>query len=143
MAKKIRLVTIFIVTIMIIFGNFGVLAQPGHPGGEPETETGVLNYEGNTNEGESWEKALALAQELMQQEEGLELEEIMVIDIVFELSWTDDQGSESEPDTFSMMTSDGMHEPQSDQDSGGSIVITWDEPNDGPPLNDTWDIIIF
>ncbi|UCE37330.1 MAG: hypothetical protein JSW00_17940 [Thermoplasmata archaeon] len=140
MAKVINYITIFIIIIMITIGNFGAVAQPGHPGGEPESETGVLEYSGDTNEGSSWEKTLNLLDELVEQQE-LELDSIMVLDIVFVLTWTDEE-ADSDPDEFSIMAADGMGEPQSDSGSGGEISIMKEGTMEGPPVNDTWDVVV-
>jgi hypothetical protein len=140
MAKVIRYVSIFSIIFIITIGNFSVIAQPGHPGGEMESETGVLTYSGDTNEGSSWEKTLDLVAELAEQQE-LELESIMVLDIEFVLTWTDDE-ADSDPDEFMIMAADGMGEPQSDSGNGGEISVTKEGTMDGPPVNDTWDVAV-
>ena len=90
MTNKFKLITILIIMAAIFFSSFPVMGQ-GHPGGEMETETGVLSYSGNTNEGSSWEKNLVLEKELMSQAEGLELNGIMILEITFVLEWTDNE----------------------------------------------------
>jgi len=119
MANKFRGAAIFIIIIMITFGNFGGLAQP--PGDE---ETKTLNFEGYCEVGSSVEESFK--------------EQIPIGKLEFELIWEDDEGSDSEPDTLSLTTSDGMHEPKSDSGSGGTVTITWDEHG----LNDTWDMAV-
>jgi hypothetical protein len=141
MANKLKNIMIFVIIIMITFGNFTAIAQPGHPGGEMETETGILKYSGDTNEGSSWEKNLNLAKELEGQEQGLELDEIMVMDIEFVLTWVDEE-SDSDPDEFSLMASDGMGEPLVDSNSGGTITVKKEGTQEGPPVNDTWDVTV-
>jgi hypothetical protein len=141
MANKLRVITIFFMITMVAFGNFNVIAQPGHPGGDMETETGVLEYSGDTNEGSSWDKNLNLEKELESQEEGLQLDGIMVLDIEFVLTWTDEE-SDSDPDEFSIMASDGMGEPLSDSSSGGTITVKKEGSMEGPPVNDTWDVTV-
>ncbi len=124
--------------LMITFGNFSVIAQDGHPGGDIEPETGVLQYSGDTNEGDSWEQTLDLVSELADQQ-GLELESIMVLDITFVLTWTDDEG-DSDPDDFMLMAADGMGEPLSDSGNGGELSV--EKEGEAPPVNDTWDVIV-
>lgn len=125
---------------MITVGNFIAVAQPGHPGGEMESETGVLKYNGDTNEGSSWEETLNLLEELAAQL-GLELESIMIMDIEFVLTWTDEE-SNSDPDEFSIMAADGMSEPLSDSGDSGELSVAKEGTMDGPPVNDTWDVAV-
>ncbi|UCG69706.1 MAG: hypothetical protein JSV09_01395 [Thermoplasmata archaeon] len=122
MAKRTRLVTIFIVIAMIIFGNIGVMAQPPHGNGEQETET--FPFEGYCNVGSPVEESLELQRPIGE--------------IEFVLMWEDDEGSNSDPDVLSLMTSDGMHEPKSDSGPNGMLTIIWDEHG----LNDTWNMVI-
>jgi hypothetical protein len=140
MTKRIKKATIFLIIIMITVGNFSVVAQDGHPG-DLEPETGILTYEGDTNEGSTWEKTLELVKELIQQEEGLELDEIMVIEIEFVLTWTDDE-SGSDPDDFSIVAADGMGEPLMDSSNSGTITVKKEATMEGPPVNDTWDVSV-
>ena len=109
--------------MMITIGNFSGLAQPPNGGGEEVTET--ITFNGYSVVGSSWEKVL-------------ELGDISLIDIVFVLTWQDDEGSDSDPDTFSLTTDDGIQEPKSDQGSGGELTISWDEHG----LNDTWNVVV-
>jgi hypothetical protein len=141
MAKAIRIATIISIILMITIGNFSVIAQPGHPGGEMESETGVLTYTGQTNEGSSWEETLDLESE-WEKQGGVELDGIMVMDIEFVLTWSDDEGSNSEPDTFSIAAMDGMGEPLMGSDSSGEIEVTKEGTMEGPPVNDTWDVVV-
>jgi len=54
------------------------------------------------------------------------------------LTWTDDEGADSEPDTFSLMTEDGRHHPRSEQGSGGAVFLFWDESG----LNNAWNMSV-
>lgn len=123
MAKRFRYMMIIVIIIMITFGNFTAIAQPGHPGGEEETET--ITIKGYSNVDQSVE-------------EIIEFGDVTISKVEFVLSWEDDEGSNSDPDTLSLFTSDGMHEPKSKEGSGGSVAITWDEDR----LNDTWTAVI-
>jgi hypothetical protein len=141
MANGFKVITITIIMVSLIFANFSVIAQE-HPEGAMATETGVLTYSGNTNEGSSWEKNLVLEMELMNQDEGLELDGIMIVEITFVLSWTDDE-SDSDPDEFSIMASDGMGEPLMDSSDSGTITVEKEASmGEGPPVNDTWDVTV-
>ncbi len=124
MAKRIKVITIFILIGMITFGNFSALAQHpgGTPGGEEETETFTFN--GYCDVGSSVEESFSVERSISKVE--------------FALMWEDDEGSNSQPDTLSLMTTDGMHEPKSDSGSEGMIGITWEEDR----LNDTWTMVI-
>ncbi|UCF07356.1 MAG: hypothetical protein JSW28_06790 [Thermoplasmata archaeon] len=125
MSKRIRLVTISLIMVLITIANFGSLAQ--HPGGgeEEEVKTETLTFSGDTNEGTSWEKTVDLG-------------DINLMSIEFTLTWEDDEGSDSDPDTFSLTTDDGGHEPKGDQGSSGSISVTWEERG----LNNTWNMVV-
>jgi hypothetical protein len=131
MAKRIRIITIFFILAILVIVNSNAMGQ-GHPGGmEEETKTAEINYEGNTNEGDSWDKSVDLVKEA-----GLEVEEITLKDINFELTWTDDQGSGSEPDTFSVKADDGGAGKGSGTSADGVITFTVDSEG----LNDTWNV---
>lgn len=109
---------------MITIGNFSVMAQPGHTGGSEEEETESFTYEGYCNTASTKEETLSLEKSVSKME--------------FVLSWVDDEGSDSEPDTMSLTTDDGAHEPKSDKSSSGSVTLMWDEDM----LNDTWNMAV-
>ncbi len=122
MANKFRGAAIFIIIIMITFGNFGVIAQPPHGDGEEKTET--ITFNGYCDEGSSWEKAI-------------ELGDISLLEIIFLLTWQDDEGSDSDPDTLSLSADDGMNEI-SGQANTGSLSVGSDENG----LNDSWNAVV-
>ncbi|UCE73742.1 MAG: hypothetical protein JSV56_12050 [Methanomassiliicoccales archaeon] len=122
MVKKVKIATIFIITIMITIGNLSVTAQPPHGDGEEQTKT--ISFNGYCDVGASWEKEVNLG-------------EVSLTNIVFELTWEDDEGSDSEPDSFSLATDDGEHELKSDQGASGKISVSWEEDM----LNNTWNVV--
>lgn len=125
---------IIVIILMITFSNFNAVAPPGHPGGEDEEpQTAEIKYSGNTNEGDSWEKAVDLKKEA-----GIIADEIDLLDITFELTWTDDEGSDSEPDTFSLKADDSGQGKGSGSGSDGVISFSLDMEG----LNDTWNVTV-
>ncbi len=116
----------------IFLSSFGAMGQ-GHPGGMPEEEvkTAEIKYNGNTNEGDTWEKSVDLVKEA-----ALEVEEIILKEITFELSWTDDEGSNSEADTFTLKADDGGDAKGSGTKNDGTITFTVNSED----MNTTWNV---
>ncbi len=67
-------------------------------------------------------------------EEGLE--ELTIINIQFQLTWTDE--ANSEPDTFRLTTDDGVNSPKGDESNGGTITVSWDDQD----LNNIWNMVV-
>ena len=127
MSKRIIIPVILIIILTIFFGTFSAMAQhPGGDGGDEEI-TESITYNNYSSVGGNWETTIAE-----------ELDGITITNMEFELSWTDDEGSDSDPDTFSLQTDDERHEPKSSSGSGGMVAISWDE--DG--LNNVWNVMV-
>ena len=124
MAKKLHIITISLIILVITLTSFGTLAQ--HPGGGTSSEdTMTVSFNGYVAVGESWEKTV-------------EFTEGSISKVEFALTWTDDEGSDSDPDTLILLTTDGMHEPKSGEGSNGMVMVTWEEDM----LNDTWSMVV-
>jgi hypothetical protein len=124
MSKRLKIITISFIVAMFLTTSFGSLAQ--HPGGgTPSGETETMTFEGYVGVGETWE-------------ETAEFTTGSISKVEFALAWSDDEGEDSDPDTLSLFTTDGMHEPKSEAGSSGIVMITWEEDM----LNDTWSMAV-
>jgi hypothetical protein len=124
--KNVTSTAIFVILIMTIFGSGLALAQ-GHPGGDPGgsgEQTGTISFNSNTAVGATWE-----------QSESDEFEDKIILSIDFVLTWTDDQGSDSDPDSFRLSTNDENNDPVSSSGNSGTVTISWDEDNLGNEWN--------
>jgi hypothetical protein len=125
--KKLIGLFLSIMIIIIISQTFAVTAQhPGSDDGSSE-KTGTITINDYSAVGASWEMTL-----------DEEFSELSIKNIIFELTWTDDEGSDSDPDAFSLQTDDEMNEPKSDSGSSGSITTSWNEDK----LNNVWNIVV-
>jgi len=123
---------LFILLIIgLSFSAFGALGQ--HPGGdeeEPEMKTETIKFNGycsNPSSGGSstWE-------------DSAELDMGTVMMIEFSLTWTDDEGSGSDPDTLSFGAESEVHGKGSDQGSSGSLSFSME----GDELNGVWNLVV-
>jgi len=127
MSERIITFTILMIVLLLVFGNISGAAQ--HPGGEgPEEKTVTLtenDYCTNPQTDNSrsiWEKVL-------------DLNEGTIIEITFVLSWQDDEGSSSDPDTFRLTAGDG-NSAKTDESSNGEGTVSWTEGD----LNNSWSL---
>ena len=116
MSERIITSVVVMILLVLVFGNIGGAAQ--HPQGEePEEKTGTVTLSGYcdnpaTNQGGSIK------------EELVDLPEGTIIEITFVLSWQDDEGSSSDPDTFSLSAIDATNGPVSGQSNSGEVTIS-------------------
>lgn len=126
MVNKIMISLILLIVFTVTFGSITSLAQ--HPGNiDTGEQTGTITFSDYNAVGTSWETAITEV-----------LADKSIIDMVFELTWTDDEGSNSDPDTFNLQMNDERHEPKSDSGSGGTVSISWDEDD----LNNVWNVAV-
>ena len=126
MTNKKIITLILLMVFTVTFGSITSVAQ--HPGNvDTGEQTGTITFSDYNAVGTSWETAIT---EL--------LADKSIISMDFELTWTDDEGSNSDPDTFSLQTDDERHEPKRDSGSGGTVSISWNEDD----LNNVWNVIV-
>jgi hypothetical protein len=126
MSKRIIFLTIGLLLLVISLTSFNSVAQ--HPGGDPGgVQTGTITITDYNADGSTWEDTIT------EEFDGLSIESI-----TFDLSWTDDEGSDSQSDSFSLQTDDDIQAPKSGSGSGGSVSVSWDD--DG--LNNVWNIAV-
>jgi hypothetical protein len=127
MSKNTIILTVLLVILMIVTISQTVVAQPHGSGGGSEETTETITYSDYCSVGATWDTTI-----------DNEFSDKSIKNIVFELTWTDDEGSDSDPDTLSLQTDDAEHDAKSGQSSSGTVAVTWDEPD----LNNIWNIVV-
>ncbi len=125
MFKKIIIPTILIIISIVLIFTTSYAQHPGNIDTGEQTDT--ITFNDYNAVGTSWETTISE-----------EFAEISIVNIAFDLTWTDDEGTNSDPDTFSLQATDGMNDPQSNSGSGGSVSISWAEGR----LNNVWNIVV-
>ena len=96
------------------------LSTAMYPGNQNEDETTKTITESGYCSNPSSDQANSV------EEITITLEEGTVTAISFVLTWTDDEGSSSDPDTFALAVDDGGSNQKSGQGSGGDVTVTPD-----------------
>jgi hypothetical protein len=124
-----KLVGLFLSIMIIIIISQTLVVTAQHPGSDDSSSevTETITFSDYSSVGTSWENTLES-----------EFSDKSIKNIIFELTWTDDEGTDSDPDTFSLQTDDEMNDPKSDSGSSGSVSTTWNEER----LNNVWNIVV-
>jgi hypothetical protein len=130
MVNRFNIILILLIITTISLCSSFAIAQ-GHPGGDPNgsgEQTGTITYPGpKLAVGATWENT-----------ESDAFEGLRITQIDFILTWTDDEGSDSEPDTFSLQADDDNNDPKSGSSSNGMVSVSFDEGD----LNNVWNMVV-
>ena len=123
------LLALLIISILVPL-PMGVGGQPhGSTDGEPQTatisESGSCANPEQDAAGSVWEGTYPL-------------EDVAILAVEVSLTWTDDEGSESDPDTFQVTAEDGDGNTITDSGSGGDLSAYLEMEG----LNSTWTITV-